>query len=192
MKKIAIVPTVVERYIKQYEYCIDIRLIKFLNKTNSNVEIFIFDKKKKFDKIILAGGNDLYKFSKQKKDKIRDNINKLAIKSALRNHIPVVGICAGAQYIADFFGSDIKRKNGHNKKMHKVNLIKEKKIIKVNSYHNFSIAKLGTKLVALGYCKNDRTIEYFQHQNLNIKGIIWHPERYKKFKKFDLQLFNKN
>ena len=35
---------------------------------------------------------------------------------------------------------------------------------------------------------SNKNIECFQIKNFKILGLIWHPERYKKFKKSDIKL----
>ena len=61
----------------------------------------------------------------------------------------------------------------------------------VNSYHDFSIVRLGGSLVNLAFTK-DGSIEAFKHKNKKILGIMWHPERYKKIKNFDLKFIKKH
>ena len=69
--KIAIIPSIKETYNNQFEYCVDIKLINFLNRIFANDTIEILAKKQKLNKnfkiLIISGGNDLYKFSKKKK-----------------------------------------------------------------------------------------------------------------------------
>jgi putative glutamine amidotransferase len=38
---------------------------------------------------------------------------------------------------------------------------------------------------------DDGSIEAFRHVNKKILGIMWHPERYNKIKKFDLDFIKK-
>ena len=59
-----------------------------------------------------------------------------------------------------------------------------KRVIKVNSYHNYSITELGTNLSSLATAM-DNTIEAFKHKQFKVLGIMWHPERYNKIKKID-------
>lgn len=60
----------------------------------------------------------------------------------------------------------------------------------MNSYHDYSITKLGNSLNTLAK-SDDGSIEAFKHINKRILGIMWHPERYKKIKKFDLEFIKK-
>ena len=43
-------------------------------------------------------------------------------------------------------------------------------------------------LSILHRCFNDNSIESFKHNKHKILGIMWHPEREKKFKDFDKKL----
>ena len=100
------------------------------------------------------------------------------------------GICHGAQYVANYFGSKITKIKNHTKKDHVILFKNEFKNIKVNSYHNYGIIKLGKQLNMIAFTK-DSSIEAFKHNNKQILGIMWHPERYKKIRKFDIQFLKK-
>ena len=105
----------------------------------------------------------------------------------------MIGICGGAQFIAKRFGSKISRWRGHVGN-HKVYFTKNyrtidlKKSYIVNSYHNFGITKISKKLLSIAIAK-DKSIECFQHKKKKILGIMWHPERYKRFKELDKKIF---
>ena len=107
---------------------------------------------------------------------------------ALKLNIPILGICHGAQYIAKKFKSIIKEKKHVGS--HNINLIGFGKKVIVNSFHNKVITKLGKNLLPKGFAQ-DNTIEYFEHKQKKIIGIMWHPERYKKFKKIDQNIVKK-
>jgi N5-(cytidine 5'-diphosphoramidyl)-L-glutamine hydrolase len=186
--------TPVLKKIKSETYlCIDKNLIKFLKETfkNPNIE-FSEVIKNKPHLIVFAGGNNLTHLSKSKEDKIRNNINLKTFNYGLKKKIKMIGICAGAQFIAKKFGSTISKLKGHignhevifSKKFNK----KYKKKITVNSFHNYGIKKLYNYLTSLA-CAEDDSIELFMHKEKKIIGIMWHPERYKKFKKVDKFIF---
>ena len=101
-----------------------------------------------------------------------------------------MGICYGAQYIANFFKSKIIKKKNHTKKKHKIYFNKSSKTLNVNSYHDYSIVKLGKKLNVIAYAK-DGSIEAFHHEKKKILGIMWHPERYNRIKNFDIKFIKK-
>ena len=186
--KIGIVPSIQERYKDQFEYTCDINLFKFLKSifAKSEIELLTLDQKidKKFKLIIISGanGNELVNFSKKRKNIIKKKIDNKFYKLSQNLNIPILGICHGAQFLAKKFSSNLKKKNHIGNHIIKF-LDKEDKTI-VNSYHTKVITKLGKKLCpkALAY---DNTIEYFTHKTRKIAGIMWHPERYKKFKKID-------
>jgi gamma-glutamyl-gamma-aminobutyrate hydrolase PuuD len=189
--------TPVLKKIKSETYlCIDDNLIKFLKKNFKNSKIEFSDViKDKPHLIVFAGGNNLTHLSKSKEDKIRNNINLKTFNYGLKKKIKMIGICAGAQFIAKKFGSTISKLKGHignhkiyiNKDYKTINL---KKNYAVNSYHNFGITRISKKLLSIAISK-DKSIEFFQHKNKKIFGIMWHPERYKKFREFDKKIFKK-
>ena len=72
--KIAIIPRVRIFRKKQIEYCVERKLIIFLNKIYKNSSIVFLNEIKKnndFDVLIISGGNDLTKFSNLKEDIIK-------------------------------------------------------------------------------------------------------------------------
>ncbi|EAK0277950.1 gamma-glutamyl-CDP-amidate hydrolase [Campylobacter jejuni] len=123
--------------------------------------------------VILSGGNDLSFYSPNVLSKKRDLYEKQVIEICLKEKIPLLGICRGAQMIAHYFNSHISPCENHIDK-HEVFFSKEKFIS--NSFHNFAIEKLGEDLVELCLAK-DNTIEAFKHKYENIFGIMWHIER---------------
>ena len=137
--------------------------------------------------IILSPGGDALK-----KDS-RYQIEMLLIKFASKNNIPLLGICRGSQSINIYFQGKIKKIANHVRKNHtlKTNFFKNKKIT-INSYHDYGITEdyLGKNLKALVTTK-DGSIELFKHNTKKIMGMMWHPERYKYFRSFELK-FIKN
>ena len=108
----------------------------------------------------------------------------------MRKNIPLLGICRGAQAINIFLKGKIVKIDNHVKKKHDVNLFLSKEFkIKTNSYHEYGIKKkiLGRNLKILAQT-NDQSIELFQHNKKKIMGMMWHPERYNKFREFDLRI----
>jgi len=186
--KIGIVPSIQEKYIGQFEYNCDLNLISFLKKIykRSNIEILTFDHKidKKYNLLVISGanGNDLTMFDKSKKNLIRNKLDLKFFNKAIKNNIPVLGICHGAQFIAKKFNSSLKKKKHLGN--HYIFTVKPKKKLLVNSYHNKVVFKLGKNLICKAFSE-DNTIEYFEHRYKKIVGIMWHPERFKKIKKLD-------
>lgn len=189
MKKIGIIPSIKETYKNQFEFSYDIKINKLLKSIYKKSKIsnldFNSNHKEKMNLIVICGGNDLPFIKKNKANILRYKLNNLIFKKAIKNKIPILGICYGAQYIAYKFKSLIGKKKHVGE--HKIYLEQEKSVIKVNSYHNTIINKLGKSLKIQGYAP-DKSVEYFMHKNKKIIGIQWHPERYKKFKKIDLDI----
>ena len=176
---------------KEKRDTLDVNLIKFLEKVGL-IPILLPNKysdQKKYiqiikpDCIILSGGGD-----PRKKDERWANERNL-IKYSITKNIPLIGICRGAQTINLFCGGKIKKIKGHVRKFHKI-VIGRNKEIKINSFHDlgFNQKMLGNQLINLS-SSNDGIIKYFRHKKLSIFGIMWHPERYKKFQNYDIKLF---
>lgn len=194
MKKIIVglVPTIIKRR-GFISYIIETNIFNFLKTCFKSYDYRILNEIKHNDKlnlIISLGGNDLISLKRSKENLIRNKLNKYYLKLAIKKKIPFIGICHGAQFVANFFKSNIKKKKNHSNKIHKINLISINKKIAVNSYHDYSITKLGNSLNTLAK-SDDGSIEAFKHINKRILGIMWHPERYKKLKKFDLEFIKK-
>lgn len=194
--KIAIIPRVRIFRKKQIEYCVERKLIIFLNKIYKNSSIVFLNEIKKnndFDVLIISGGNDLTKFSNLKEDIIKSKITKYYLKKSIKRKVIVIGICYGAQFIANFFKCKLqktkKHVGNHPIKFEKndFNLNLKKKDF-TNSYHTYLIKKVGKNIKSLARA-NDNSIEAFKHEKYKIYGIMWHPERSKKLKKFDIRYF---
>ena len=121
-----------------------------------------------------------------KNDKLRNKINNLVYKTALKNNIKILGICHGAHFLAKKNGFTLKYIDSHVG-FHKVifNINKYKFTKTVNSYHNEAIKLKKVKNTNIfGVCADD-TIEAFHIKKKKILLIIWHTEIYKKNKYFD-------
>ena len=144
--------------------------------------------KNKIKLVILPGGNDLY--SKDKISKIRLKVEFKIIRYALKNDIPILGICRGMQVLNLFFKGKQNKVYGHMRTKHKIYFEKKifgKKIMNVNSFHNFGIPlkKMSNKLSAVAFDK-DKNVEIFKHKRKKILGIMWHPERNKTYNELNL------
>lgn len=188
---IGIIPRIRKVKDNNLEYSVDKKLIDILSIIYKKPKItIIHDRKiKKINLLIISGGNDIENFSKKKRDKIRNKITIFHLKKSLKKKLPIIGICYGAQIIAKVFKCKIKKSTNHvgnHSILLENNIFNKtlKKKIKVNSYHNYSITKLGANLLTLATA-NDNTIEAFRHKKLKVIGIMWHPERYNKIKSID-------
>lgn len=142
---------------------------KFLSESNINC-------------ILLSGGDDIGEFPE------RDSCEKQIITYAIKNDIPIFGVCRGMQILNEYFHGKIEKNNNSNhvKKNHQVKIVNnflqkylENGKIIVNSFHNNIITKnnLSNELKPFAIFEDDQTIEGFVHEKLPIMGVMWHPER---------------
>lgn len=124
--------------------------------------------------VILSGGNDLSAFNPNALSHQRDLYEDAIIAECLQKKIPLLGICRGAQKIAEYFGSKLEKCDGHIQKHLVFN--DDFKGFEVNSYHNYCISHLAKDLEKID-CAKDESIESFLHKNAQIYGIMWHIER---------------
>ena len=192
---IGIIPTIRSPYKNQIEITFDNRLIKFFKKFDKKITIKLLNENIKIDKklnlIVFTGGNDLLKYSNSREDKYRNKIDNYYFMKAKKLRIPMLGICYGATYVANKFNAKFKKKRKVGK--HKINFLEndfldnKKKEIEVNSFKNYSIKTINKYVDILGIDK-DKTIEAFFIKKIKFLGLMWHPERNKKFHKLDFDL----
>ena len=187
--RIGIVPTVREVYQNQFELSVDVKLLSFFKLIFKKCEfkllthLSIID----FDLLCLSGGNDI-KDKNKKKFYLRNRLDNYYYTKSKKQKKPIIGICHGAQFIANKEGGKViyvKQKiKPHNIYSNKIKYLN----CKVNSYHNLVIKKLPKKFEILASDRNE-FIECFRIKNSKILGIIWHPERNKNLKQIDKKLF---
>ena len=188
--KIGIIPTFSMKH-NYLKYSYDQNLLNFITKLykNSSLVFLTVKKKLKLDIIISSGGNDLIKYSKKKVDKKRSELEKFYLKYAIKKNIKFLGICYGAQFIANELGSEFLFDKKHVGGKHLI-FSNQKKKNYVNSFHNYKVIKLGDQLESL-YKAEDESHEAFKHKNKKILGIMWHPERFSKLRNFDKKFIEK-
>ncbi len=133
---------------------------------------------------VLSGGNDIGEYLN------RDNTENKILNFARKMSLPTLGICRGMQLMTIWNGGKIKKLSGHVNTMHKITgEINEN----VNSFHNYSPDKCPSDFYVTAR-SNDEKIEAMSHKNLPWEGWMWHPEREKKFQKWNIirakNLFN--
>lgn len=190
---IGLVPSIKETYKNQLEYSFDLRMNNLFKAIFKNYNLFIINNIKQLkiiDLVIFIGGNDLSQFVRKRCNFKRNKLDVKILKASLNKKKRILGICYGAQIISHFFKSKLYKKKHVGS--HKIKLIEKDSIkkVKVNSFHNYVITKLGFELTPIAIA-NDQTIEAFLHKTKKILGIMWHPERYKKIKKLDVYLIKK-
>ena len=164
--------------------------------------------------IVLTGGGDvdpgLYggqTYGVGAISKERDRCEAKLLEIAIRNDIPVLGICRGMQFINVFFGGkliaaikDIDTKGVHGVPCkHDIRIIDDafsqtlgNNAFQVNSYHNQGILQngLGKDLEAFAIYEGLDLIEAFSHLRYPIAGVQWHPERPGSSENLDRMLIN--
>lgn len=193
---IGITPSVKEIYKNQFEYCVDINLIKLIRFIFKKAKILIINDEikyfKKLNFIILSGGNDIYKNKKLRKNKIRNELDRKILTYGVKRKIPVLGLCYGAQFISYFFGNKILKVNGHVNKKNTIFFKKKifkKKQIKIKCFHHYSFYDY-KKFETIGVSKR-KNVEFFKVLNQKIYGIMWHPEREPYLQNFHKKLIKK-
>tara|TARA_B100001989_G_C24538513_1_gene466023 strand:- start:719 stop:1321 length:603 start_codon:yes stop_codon:yes gene_type:complete len=132
--------------------------------------------------IVLSGGSNIGEY------KLRDYSERLFIKYSLRKKIPIFGICRGMQIIGSYFNVRLKPVKKHINITHTIYSNKEK--LKVNSFHKYSL-KNCPKNFSVEFRSLDGNIESIKSNDKKIYACMWHPERYKRFKKTDIINFKK-
>lgn len=192
-KKILISPSLFyHKERKTFYDQIDVRLIRFfLDLGYLPIVVSHINKKpvKYFENltihaIVLSGGSNIGEYP------LRDDFEKKLISLSIKKKIPLLGICRGMQMINHFYKGRLVKIKNHVRKKHIIKNISNKYSISVNSYHNFAIDQkyLSKELKTIFICKRDKSHEAFIHKSQKILGIMWHPEREKKFRVFDKKL----
>lgn len=146
------------------------------------------------DGILLTGGNDLASINNNVLSLKRDSFEKLLLDYAIKNNIPVFGICRGLQIIADYFSSEFIKVNNQVGIKHKLKVNKESKYFnllnkleRVNSYHNYSIKNVSNEIL-ISATTEDGIIKAIEHKKYKIFAQMWHSEREIPFGKNELNL----
>jgi N5-(cytidine 5'-diphosphoramidyl)-L-glutamine hydrolase len=204
MKKIAIT----QRLIKNGSYpetreCLDIHYAMLVREAGFlpvvlPYEVDFKDYFSAFDicGVLLTGGNDLYLCNKNTISKQRDAFEVSLINYAIKKRIPIFGICRGLQIIAVYFGSTFMQVEGQIAVRSDLRFNESSKYIekllplkKVNSYHNFSVKKLGRGLLASA-TNPSGIIKAIEHKKHRIFAQMWHSERENPFNKKEIELIS--
>lgn len=157
------------------------------------------------DGLILSGGHDVDPrfYGEESQQKIgmiwpeRDQFDMRLLTGAEEKHLPVLGICRGAQLINVAHGGSLyqdlsyrqertlKHNQGHTPTLatqtvdlssgsYLAKLFGENEI-SVNSFHHQIIKNLGRDLIISAQAK-DGVVEAFENDDASIIGVQWHPE----------------
>lgn len=203
MKKILVTQRIEEvNTYKEIRDCLDTNWALFMNKLDylpillpSNFDFKRYFNEIKIDGILITGGNDLFIISNKEIDKKRDLLEKETIDYAIKNDIPLLGVCRGMQIIGNYFNQSIEQVKNHVSVNHPIIISRESKYFKassistqkkvVNSYHNYGFKNISEDFLVAAK-SDDSSIESIEHKNYKIYAIMWHPERNKDFDKDDI------
>lgn len=146
------------------------------------------------DALLLTGGNDLTDTSIDNENsssdsRFRDATELNLLQMAIRDRLPVFGVCRGMQLVNSFFGGELCRdlsQNGDHVAVDHTVAIDATVLERLrgfttavtNSYHNQGVLEddLGQGLEVFARAEQG-VVEGFVHQSLPITCIQWHPER---------------
>lgn len=121
--------------------------------------------------ILLTGGNDLAAYGGDAPE--RDEVERYLIQTAMERHIPLLGVCRGMQMVLDYFGTPLRRVEGHVRVEHALDSGDA-----VNSFHGWGAVECRVPLIPEARSA-DGVLEAVSHRDYPwIRGIMWHPERY--------------
>jgi len=180
---------------KEIRSCIDNKLLNWIFKLGyypylipNDIKFKNLIKKIEFKGIILSGGNSV------KRNKTRTILEYEILNYSKKKNIPVLGICHGMQVMNQFDGGKIKKVQKHVRTKHKLKNLDSNYPIEVNSYHDYSISKLGKNFRIISKSLDDE-IEAIFNKKLKWLGWMWHPERDRIFNKklirIAKQMFNR-
>ena len=156
----------------------------------------VYVRELKLDGFLLTGGEDLSYLNPSSEDKLsaRDEFEYALISHAVKNEIPLFGVCRGMQIINYYFGGKLEEVEGHIVTSHTIiSLVEEIQLPPiVNSFHRWAVPFNGLPTTFIPVAVDeDGNIEAYIHKSKNIAGIIWHPERNQKFNILDLNFIKR-
>lgn len=146
------------------------------------------------DALLLTGGNDLViheatDMASDEASACRDRTELNLLETAIRDRLPVFGVCRGMQLINTYFGGricrDLKPHGNHVAVEHEILLAPDKldclrgiDRVETNSFHNQGVLEsdMGNDLDVFATAANG-VVEGIVHQSLPIVAVQWHPER---------------
>ncbi len=156
---------------------------------------------KDFDGLVISGGDDigpeLYGGSEMPKariDRRRDALEASWIRRALKQGLPVLGICRGAQLLNVILGGSLiqdvrtlREKTSNRASLLPTKTVKlcdgsrlanevERSTLRVNSLHHQAIREPGDNLKIVGRDRDDLCQAIEANDNLPAMGVQWHPE----------------
>lgn len=138
--------------------------------------------------LLLTGGESIGDLKDPSKKTKRDHTEYLLLDYAIKNKIPVLGVCRGLQLINLYFGGTTAEYNSENHKhvcvnheisfvIDHLNMVSGNRVT-VNSFHKNGVLNknLGKDLIPVAYSE-DGLVECLKHRELKICAVQWHLER---------------
>jgi choline kinase/gamma-glutamyl-gamma-aminobutyrate hydrolase PuuD len=136
--------------------------------------------------VVLSGGNDLANYGGNAPE--RDATERALLGLAMTHGRPLFALCRGAQLLLDAFGNGLEKVAGHVGTRHQLRV--NGQAHEVNSFHQWGSRELKAPLQVLAR-SDDGVIEAFEHLQLPILGVLWHPEREAPFNPLDRALLQR-
>ncbi len=148
--------------------------------------------------LLLTGGNDLAAYGGNAPE--RDCTEIQLLQWALETSNPVLGVCRGMQLIQHYFGTELQSVVGHVNQRQRLVVSPGYRGSDyasaqedVNSYHHFGSLSTRGPLRTIARSR-DNVVMVLEHEEAEVYGIMWHPEREHPFNQLDVgfirDLFN--
>lgn len=137
--------------------------------------------------IVLSGGNDLAAYGGDAPE--RDETERTLVTQAMQERVPLLGVCRGAQLLLHTLGHPLEQVPGHIGARHQLRFDNCDRT--VNSYHTWGCRTEDTTLRVLAR-SDDGVIEAFCHPEVDMLGLMWHPEREPNFHEHDRALLERH
>lgn len=127
-------------------------------------------------------------------DRLRDKLELSLLQDAIKQGMPILGICRGAQLLNVHFGGELyqnikgfyvetpqirsirPKKQISIKPYSKLSGIIDKGTVRVNALHNQAIKNFGDGVVAVAW-EGNQLVQAIEHQTEPyVLGVQWHPE----------------
>ncbi len=139
-----------------------------------------------FDGLLLTGGNSLPSCGGDAPE--RDATETLLLDQALKQNLPVLGVCRGMQLLLDRAGAMLQPVSGHVAPCQEIEIDGERGT--VNSYHDWGTSDAGDDYRVWARA-DDGVIKAIRQRQLPWWGIMWHPERITPFRDDDIALLRR-
>ena len=143
--------------------------------------------------LLMTGGNSLCEYGGDAPE--RDETESFLLDAALRESVPVLGVCRGMQIIQHRFGDVLNPVDNHVDTRHRLRVSDESaystllnKIGTVNAYHNLGAFE-SSGILRVAARAEDNVIMAVEHPSKPVFGQMWHTERDTPFPLEQLALF---